>query len=149
MSPRNHSWLYHPGALSSLSIYWNSLKDRVPVDFIYGYPIFKWIAVTWQYGRVVLMMATRGDMPLVDPLICIMYDIVVLGWREWEVVQRSSWRVVMIWTGDGENTASCTNPATYLNRVRLWVSRQLKLHWHWPTSASEGASTVSIHSCQI
>ena len=26
----------------------NSLEDRVPVDFIYGYPIFQWVAVTWQ-----------------------------------------------------------------------------------------------------
>ena len=25
----------------------NSFEDRVPVDFIYGYPIFIWVVVTW------------------------------------------------------------------------------------------------------
>ena len=39
----NVSW--NPTFMSS---HYNSFKDRVPVDFIYGYPIFKWVAVTWQ-----------------------------------------------------------------------------------------------------
>ena len=34
---------YYPGALSALSSHCNWLEDRVPVDEIYGYPIFKWV----------------------------------------------------------------------------------------------------------
>ena len=37
-------------------IIWSSqctlLKDWVPVDFIYRYPIFKWIAVNWSFCNV-------------------------------------------------------------------------------------------------
>ena len=35
----------HPGTLLSLSSQCNSFEDRVPVDEIYGYLIFKWVAV--------------------------------------------------------------------------------------------------------
>ena len=43
--------------LSSLC---NSFEDRAPVDFIYGCPIFKWVAVTWLiYGtRAVIRLLT-------------------------------------------------------------------------------------------
>ena len=48
MSPGGHHWSYHPGALSSLSCYCNSSKYQVPLDEIYGYPIFQWVA--WMIG---------------------------------------------------------------------------------------------------
>ena len=35
------------GYLISLSSHSNSVEDRVPVDFIYGYMIFNWVALTW------------------------------------------------------------------------------------------------------
>ena len=45
--------------LSWLSSHCISCEDRVPVDFIYGCPIFKWVAVTWLKGR-----STRIIVPL-------------------------------------------------------------------------------------
>ena len=40
------SW--YPVMLSSLC---NSFEDRAPIDFIYGCPIFKWVAETWFSDR--------------------------------------------------------------------------------------------------
>ena len=37
--------------LSCLSSHCNSSEDRVPEEFISGYPIFKCVAMTWQKGR--------------------------------------------------------------------------------------------------
>ena len=46
-----------------LSSHCNSFEDWVPVDEIYGYPVFKWVAMTWQGWQgtriVVPKMATR------------------------------------------------------------------------------------------
>ena len=51
--PPFHSLLGLLGLLHLYHIIWpshcNLFEDWVPVDFIYGYPIFKWIAVSW-YG---------------------------------------------------------------------------------------------------
>ena len=47
----------------------NSFEDQVPVDEIYGYPIFKWVVVTWQLwqgNRIVTpALATTLMLPLV------------------------------------------------------------------------------------
>ena len=47
---KSSSWWRHCDVLYmcpiSKSRQWNSFEDRVPVDFV-GYPIFKWVAVTW------------------------------------------------------------------------------------------------------
>ena len=51
MSPASHYWDYYPGALSFESSHCNSFEDRAPVDFIYGCPIFKWVAETWLHDR--------------------------------------------------------------------------------------------------
>ena len=50
--PGGNYWNYYPDTLSSLSSHCNSFEDRVPVDLIYGYPIFKWVALTWFKDRV-------------------------------------------------------------------------------------------------
>ena len=46
-----------------LSSQCNSLEDRVPVDFIYGYPLCQWVAVTrkgWEGTKTVIqVMANR------------------------------------------------------------------------------------------
>ena len=43
----------------------NSFEDQVPVDFIYGYLIFKWVAVAWYRWEgiriIVPAMATRSS----------------------------------------------------------------------------------------
>ena len=36
----------------------NSFEDRPPVDLIYGWPILKWVAVTWIIGIIVPVMVT-------------------------------------------------------------------------------------------
>ena len=36
-------WEFNSGTRPSLSNHCNSFEDRVPVDFIYGYPIVKWV----------------------------------------------------------------------------------------------------------
>ena len=44
----------------------NSFQDRAPVDFIYGCPIFEWVAETWQHDRVPGEYPQQwllGDMP--------------------------------------------------------------------------------------
>ena len=47
MSPGGHLCCYYPGTLSTSSSDCNSFVDRVPVDWIYGCPIFKWVAASW------------------------------------------------------------------------------------------------------
>ena len=32
--------------------HWNLFEDRTPVDFIYRYPSFNWVAETWLYDKV-------------------------------------------------------------------------------------------------
>ena len=62
--PGSHCWNYYHGAQSFKSSHCNSFEDRVPVDEIYRYPIFKWVAVTrqeWEGTRIVTpAIATRG-----------------------------------------------------------------------------------------
>ena len=51
--PGGHFWDYYPKVLSLSQVTaCNSFEDRAPVDFIYGCPIFKWVAETWPHDRV-------------------------------------------------------------------------------------------------
>ena len=46
--PSGHCWDYYHVVLSFNSNHCNSYEDRAPADFIYGWAISNWIAVTWQ-----------------------------------------------------------------------------------------------------
>ena len=53
----------------------NSFEDGPPVDFIYGWPIVKWVAeiwlVTWQGTRIIIRsMATKATCPIIDLHTC-------------------------------------------------------------------------------
>ena len=68
--PDSHCCDYSAGTLSCSQVTSTRLKDGVPVDFIYGYPIFKWVAVTWQGWEgtriIVTQIATRATCPIND-----------------------------------------------------------------------------------
>ena len=62
--------LYYRGTLSTVYSQSNSFEDRVSVDFIYGYPTFKWIPVTslkiWQ----LMMTSSNGNIFRVTGPLC-------------------------------------------------------------------------------
>ena len=46
----------------------NSFEDQVPVDFIYGYLIFKWVAGTWQGWEGTRSSGRQATCPIVTIL---------------------------------------------------------------------------------
>ena len=59
--PGGHYWNYYPGALSLKSSHCYSIKDKAPVDFIYGCLIFKWVAESGLHDEFDLRGALSSD----------------------------------------------------------------------------------------
>ena len=68
---------------SSISSYCNSFNNQVPPGVIYGYPIFKWVAVTWQWwvGTSLVTPDCQIDMPYWRP--CLI--------SSWQSYNHSGW----------------------------------------------------------
>ena len=61
MGHGGHCWNYNLGTLSSLPSHCNKFANWVPVDFIYVYPVLKWIAVTCEDDRVPVEISNPID----------------------------------------------------------------------------------------
>ena len=66
--PGGHYWSYQTGTLSFSRSHCNSFEEEISVDEIYGYLMFKWVAVTGQdwEGTWVLVIPTINE--LINPL---------------------------------------------------------------------------------